>query len=472
MTRLGALTLCLPMMCLSLAACRSSAPPGPSPEATATTNATTATTSAATATPQSDAGLALAGPSVHAVIVGVLEFGEPGVAGWSKEKRKDQELYDTLVARGVPKKHIDLLLDDEAEHAAVFAALQAASRRAGPGDTLLFYYAGHGMRDSGGAPHFVAYDTKSRDLAGTGLAIATIGATVGKAFRGQRVIFMADACYSGSLAEAADTLAASGKVAVSLTSAEASNLSTDNWTFTQTVIDGLRGDPLMDLDADGNVALGEVAAAVADGMKYREKQRHGYHPKGAVDGLRLAKAATPAPKRGSGPLAVGRYVLADRDGKQQVAQIRARQGGQRVVRFYDYNHAEERTLAASELSPIRYERHAEGAALKVFWGNELYDAKVVRADGDFHFVTYPGWGPEWNEWVMSDRIAADEPSGKPGAGPAFAKGKRVEVEWRGDWWPATVRDRKGGRFLIHYVDYGDDWDEWVGRKRIRKTAAK
>jgi hypothetical protein len=419
--------------------------------------------------PREESGHALAGPRVHAVIVGVLEFGEPGVAGWSKVDRKDRELYDALLARGVPKKNITLLLDRKAGHAAVFSALKAAARKVKPEDTFLFYYAGHGVRDGDGAAHFMAYDTRTGQFDATGLAIARIGKTVAELSRGRRAFLMADACYSGALARAADTISKRGDVqAISLTSAEASNVSTNNWTFTQTLLDGLSGDPLMDRDGDGAVTLGEVAEAVADGMKYREKQRHGYHRKPGADGLVLANASAPAPERGTGALAVGRYVLAPRDGQRQVAQIRAQKGSRRVVRFYDYNHGIDRTLSASKLKPITFERYPKGARLRVFWGKDLYDAKVLRREDDFHLITYPGWGAEWNEWVMSDRIASDA----NGADAKVAKGDRIEVEWRGSWWPATVRKRRSGRYLIHYTDYGDDWDEWVGPDRIRQVAER
>jgi beta-lactamase regulating signal transducer with metallopeptidase domain/nitrous oxidase accessory protein NosD len=43
----------------------------------------------------------------------------------------------------------------------------------------------------------------------------------------------------------------------------------------------------------------------------------------------------------------------------------------------------------------------------------------------------------------------------------------IEVEWQGKWWPATVLKKDGDRTQIHYVGYGNDWDEWVAAARIR-----
>src|SRR5688500_16130191 len=40
--------------------------------------------------------------TTHAVIVGVLTFADPAIATFPARNRKDQELADTLIARGVP----------------------------------------------------------------------------------------------------------------------------------------------------------------------------------------------------------------------------------------------------------------------------------------------------------------------------------------------------------------------------------
>lgn len=50
--------------------------------------------------------------------------------------------------------------------------------------------------------------------------------------------------------------------------------------------------------------------------------------------------------------------------------------------------------------------------------------------------------------------------------------ERVTVEWGGQWWPATVREKDGEDFLIHYENHADTWDEWVSKDRIRFTSDK
>jgi hypothetical protein len=46
-------------------------------------------------------------------------------------------------------------------------------------------------------------------------------------------------------------------------------------------------------------------------------------------------------------------------------------------------------------------------------------------------------------------------------------GERVEVEWQGSWWPATVLEVHAERYLVHYDGYGSEWDELVGEERVR-----
>ena len=338
----------------------------------------------------------LAGERTYGVIAGVLSFGQPGVNGWSAEMRKDQELYDVLRARGVPAKNVELLLDQAATKDAILRALVNVAKRAPADATLFFYYAGHGSRDAEGKPYFIAYDQK--------LAVSSIAESINAHFSGKQLLLMADCCYSGTLASVADAVADAKKIpTVSLTSAEASNLSTVNWTFTQTVIDGLRGDGLMDDDSDRRVDLGELRARVASEMKYREKQRSGFHARGVSERAVLA-TAEPA-ERGTGPFAAGSYVLASWGKSERIAEVRRAGRKQSEVRFYLYNHSEDQTLDNAGVGPLRFRKYPKGAKLKVTWGGKLWDAVVLKTDGEFHYITYPGWPSYWDEWVMSDRIS-------------------------------------------------------------------
>ena len=431
------------------------ADPGPAPAETARPTATAIAEAAAPRTP--------AGPlwsqDTYAVITGVLSFESASLAPFSDRMRKDRELYERLVERGVPKANMQLMLDQAVTVDSVRQAVKSMARRAGPGSTLLFYYAGHGMRDGDGKPFFAAHDTK--DPASSALSLAELGALIEKNFRGSRVLLMADCCYSGALRDVARSLSDAGLQTVSLTSADASNLSTANWTFTQSVIDALRGDPLLDRNRDGTITLGEVDEEVADAMKYREKQRHGFFLHGVPMQLAWAKAQPSASTGPAGAYPRGAYVEARVDGHWRAARV-VQPGSSSLVRLYDYCEATDRRVPASSLRKIEFKHYPVGAKIHVFWGGKIWPAEVTSTADDFHKITYPGWPAYWDEWVLSNRIADASP-----ASATTAPGEKLDVEWQGTWYPAVVLKRSGNRALIHYEGYDATWDEWVGPERMR-----
>ncbi len=49
----------------------------------------------------------------------------------------------------------------------------------------------------------------------------------------------------------------------------------------------------------------------------------------------------------------------------------------------------------------------------------------------------------------------------------FAVGTKVDVEWKGTWWPAEVIKVDDGKWRIRYDGYDETWDEWIDKTRIR-----
>jgi len=392
----------------------------------------------------------------HAVVTGVLSWSDKGLTPFPVKNRKDMELRDLLVRRGVPQEQITLLLDTDATRSAIVAALRTAAQRAKPGDTLIFYYAGHGAK-AGRDIAFANYDIKPRDCANTGLMLSAVGDILAKEFRGSRVILLADACHSGGLARVADQLAKRNIASVSLTSSEACNLSTRNWTFTQAIIDGLTGAALVDANDDGKITLDELAAEARDAMTYREGQRSGYVNRGVSGDLVLGPARRMRLARGHGPTAVGAYVWAKNDDRFRSARIVGRDGEKYIVQFYDYTEKLERRLPASDLKPMEFQRFPVGSRLQVQWGGRIWPAKVLDIQGAFHLVHYENFDDTWDEWVLSHRIVT-----APDA----------SVEWKGKWYPATIIKHEEGRYYIHYLGFDHSWDEWVTDKRIKLKRAQ
>ncbi|HMT09916.1 MAG TPA: Tudor-knot domain-containing protein, partial [Pyrinomonadaceae bacterium] len=90
-----------------------------------------------------------------------------------------------------------------------------------------------------------------------------------------------------------------------------------------------------------------------------------------------------------------------------------------------------------------------------------YKAYIVDSRPGEQKAHYYGYESSDDEWIPDNRIRTSKPT-------QFAKGSKVEVEWQGKWWAATVVDVRGGSHFITYDGYGKEWDEWVTSKRIRK----
>jgi hypothetical protein len=352
----------------------------------------------------------------YVVIAGVLQWQQPGVTGWPTKHRKDEELRDVLLRRGVPAAHMAMLLDEQATFSRIKRAIHSTCRKAAAdGDaTLIIYYCGHGGPCGGSDTCFMNYDVIPAEPERTGLLASDLAAMVGKDFKGKRVLFLADCCYSGGMAKAAETLAKSGLQAASLTSADTTVASTGNWTFTQTVIDALEGSAMADKNGDGVITLDELAGEVGDAMKFLEHQRNGYAKYGLPGSFRigLAKAADSPNGANAATFRIGDYVAAPDDSGRRAGRVVGVRDGKLVVQFYDYS--EKRTV-------------------------EVAVAKVAKMLPSGMLPLLPG-----------------------------EKSAEIEVEWQGRWYPATIVKTEGQKTHIHYVGFPDSEDEWVSKERIRK----
>jgi hypothetical protein len=341
----------------------------------------------------------------HAVIVGVLEW-KSGLTPYPKRHRKDQELRDLLVERGTPAENIQLLLDKDATLPKIRSAIEKTVNRAPAGSTLIVYYAGHGW-DSGGDYCFANYEVRPAKKE-TAWSLNEMGDTLAKNFKGQRTFLWADCCFSGGMEVVVDALAKRKIAAFDLTSASTANTSTSNWTFTQSIIDGLRGEPLVDLNGDGKITLGELNVEVREAMKHMEGQRHGFKASGLDEEYVLAKTKGSRPKAAGAKFAPGAYVVAG--GKQ--GRVVAVDGEKYTVQFYHYSDKVTETFAAKDLAassrelakvPARVDAGMK-ADCEVEWKGDWYDAKVMKKEKDRWFIHYVGFNNSWDEWVTKERI--------------------------------------------------------------------
>ena len=101
----------------------------------------------------------------------------------------------------------------------------------------------------------------------------------------------------------------------------------------------------------------------------------------------------------------------------------------------------------------------DGKRVEVEYEGEWYKAKTLQTNNGETLVQYIGYDQE-PEWIENEQIRPYKPE-------MFAIGEAVKVEYEGEWYPATVKKAWYGLHLVSYDDFSEEWDEWVGRDRIR-----
>jgi hypothetical protein len=340
--------------------------------------------------------------------VGILEWQHPEIYASfpaAMKNRRDAQLVKHFKDAGVPAEQIIYLEDAAATKKRIQQEFRSLLDQTDEGDLLIFYFAGHGSRDSDtGETWFANYDA-SRATA-SAWNIRTIFTDIDNHFSGNRVLLLADCCHSGALYEECrrrnrddgdEELAYAA-----LTSSYSHNTSTGNWTYTDSLLAGLRGESQVDLNHDGVIELPELAQYTDLELAFLEGQKSMF----------FAASAFPRAAK-----------LAEASG-EAVARI-----GQRV------------------------EVESKGR-----W----YRAKIVDVNGEGALVQYAGFDKSWDEWVGPARLRPYQPA-------QFSEGDHVEVQWSEDkkWYPATIRKAWYGLHLVRYDDYDSSVDEWVGPGAIR-----
>lgn len=391
------------------------------------------------------------GEKTYALIVGALEWTDQYLPPFEKKNRKDKELYDLLKTSGVEESNIFFLVDSEATLKNIKEKMTSILEKTEKGSHFIFYYAGHGMHEKG-KYYFANYDIVTTDPANTGLDLDIISDLIIKNFKGDRVTLWADCCYSGGLAGTAETISKKGFKACALTSATATNTSTGNWTYSQTIIDCLRGDAMMDNNNDGKVSLNEMASQVKDAMKFRERQLNTFSAFN-LDGEKTIISNVTGKVDRTDP-AIGSYVFALHSGKWMIARIKGKTSGEYDCEFYFYSDKESKTLPYSKIREPHFVKHSVGAKVKVEYEGKWYDASIVKSDGDFYYITYSDYDKSYDEWVLYDRIRTGSE-------------KTKEVMWNGQYYKADILEVKDNKTYVHYTEYDYTWDEWTDSKNIK-----
>jgi hypothetical protein len=333
--------------------------------------------------------------------VGVLEWKDPDV--WpgfpnAKPNRRDAELVRYFRTSGVANDRIVYLQDKQATREKIQQELTAQLARTRPDDLLVFYFAGHGFRDhQDHEVHFANYDAIDGK---TAWLVRSIFDTLEARFRGARVVLMADCCYSGGLVDEA-RLRKTHLGYACLCSSYSHNTSTGQWTFTESVLAGLRGHPTVDLNDDGEIELHELGQYTELEMAFIERQKAVYASSHDFpDHWRIAQ---PLKRRATRQ---GERVEVEWKGKWYRAQIMESSGDQCKVHYIGFADSWDEWVGPERIRAFQPKHVEAGTPVEVLWNKDKkwYPAKVVRTWYGLTFIHYDDYSNEWDEWVNVDAM--------------------------------------------------------------------
>jgi hypothetical protein len=335
--------------------------------------------------------------ATRVVIVGALDYRDhESFEPFPTAHRRDRQLVEYFAALGVPRSQIAYVADRDATLGRVNETLRRVASESAPGDLLFVYYTGHGyLDDDDGQGYFATYDAGGRTK---GWAMRSIVATIDQEFRGSHALLVADACSSGALAEEVRRRRSRVAYAV-LCSSQSNEESTGNWTFTDTLLDGLRGSAYQDADGDGAITLDELAASEVADLSVGEEQLPVFVTTSGFDRRTpLARAQLKRDDR------IGRRVEVALDGETYRARIVDARGDSVKVHVLGDDAHDDVWIRSRDAHAITVEQYPVGSRIEVEWEGEWYAARVRATKLGVHLVSYDGYGEDSDEWVSSDRI--------------------------------------------------------------------
>jgi len=330
-------------------------------------------------------------------VVGTLEWKNREMFEYFPQKnRRDAQLVEFFRQQGVPQQQLVYLKDAQATTQRVKAAFSEFLGKAREGDLLFVYYCGHGYKSEDARTTYFATFDAGGDV--PGWSTESIVKDVEKYFKGARAFLTADCCYSGSLAQQARQLGRRVSFAC-LTSSSASQLSTANWTFTETLLAGLSGRPFADLNGDGQITFGELAEDVKADLAFAEEQLSTFVTTGNfAPGAVLAQA-----RRKSNPQ-ISRRVEVRSEGKWWKARVIDARAGTFLVHYYGWEDWDDQWVRLNQIREPKVVEYSAGLTVEVIWNRKWYPAKILSVELGVHLIHYVGYDDGWDEWVGAKRI--------------------------------------------------------------------
>ena len=310
--------------------------------------------------------------------------------------RRDAQLVEFFRQQGVPDDQIIFLKDNQATSRRVHNTFPEFLSKAGPDDLLFFYYTGHGYKsDDERATYFATYDAGD---AVEGWATDSIVRDIEKNFRGSRALLVADTCYSGNLA--AQTQRFGRRVSfATLTSTSSNKESTSNWTFTEMLLAGLRGEAFADINQDGEITLSELAEDLRQDMAFAEDQRSEFVTTGNFPATMLIAPAQPRTDS-----QISGRVEVRSEGDWYKARIVDVRGGRYHVHYFGYEDADDEWVSARQIRYVRTFEAASGNASAIPSEDQSRETRyrpVARKQSSADYEGANDWKPARpnREWL-------------------------------------------------------------------------
>lgn len=246
--------------------------------------------------------------NVWAVVIGVDKYQKNRHLKYAVSDAR--AFYDHLVHNNrIPKENVTLMVNQEARCARLRSILGThLKNKAGKEDMVIIYFAGHGASEKdvmspdgdGLEKYILPYDADPKDLYASALPMNEVSRIFDR-IRSERLIFIADACYSGAsggrtinltgiranISDAFLDRIASGKGRIILTASGANEVSGEDdelkhGVFTYFLLEGLRGKA--DTDKDGIITVDEVYRYVSREVPRATGQEQHPVKKGIVEG--------------------------------------------------------------------------------------------------------------------------------------------------------------------------------------------
>ncbi len=314
------------------------------------------------------------------------------------EGRFDEQLVDFFRESGVPDEQIIYLQDKEATLETIRESLPELLSNTDEDHLLILYFTGHGGWDSETGEHyFYNYDAQADD-AETHWAISSIFDDIEENFNGSKALLLADCCYSGGLIDEVKRRDTEISYAC-VTSAYAHNTSTGEWTFTASLLKGLQGDPLVDLDEDGVITLYDFARYAELEVAFIEDQKSMFVTTNDFDPQMQLSIVD-----GDSDPHFGRRVQVEYEEEWYKAKILDRNENDEFLVHYIADSSEE-WVTNDRITPYEPEMYDIGSSVEAQNEDEEWcPATVKKAWYGLHYISYDDYDDIWDEWVGCDRI--------------------------------------------------------------------